>query len=118
MRKIHESDIQPVATKNIYLFIGISVAFAVLSLAADLLLFFESFGNFNSEYETYFLLIPLIGSFIGLFFGILAKDIARNYLAVSKQGCLAEVSIYLNIIVFALYFFSLCAVIYVAPLAD
>src|SRR5919197_717166 len=109
MRKIHESDGLLILPKSIYLLVFLSVVFALLALVSDILVFFASFGNFASQKDYYFLLSPMICSLIGLSFGFWAKDKARNYSLVSSEGCLAEILIYLNFIILAIFFFSLCA---------
>ena len=118
MRKIHESDFPVVLPRNIYLFIGVSCTFVFLSLAANLLVFDISYGNLDFKYENFLFLSPLIFSLLGVTFGYLAKETARNYLAVSNPGCLAEALIYVNFITLGVFFVFLCGIIYIAPLSD
>ena len=118
MRKIHESDELPALPNSIYLLIFLSMVFAILSLVLDIRSFFASFGNFAFQKDYYFLWGSIVFSLMGISFGFWAKDKAQNYSIVSNQGCLAEILIYLNFIILAIFFVSLCAMVYIAPLAD
>jgi hypothetical protein len=121
MRKIHESDIQPSTPKSVYLFIAISVAFAFFSLIAGLLLI----ANFLSILDLPMIKsmdsiywAPLISSGIGFIYGIVAKAKIQEHVAVSEQGCLADILIYSNLLIFVVYIFSSFVLAYLFRFLD
>ena len=107
MRKIHESDFPLVIPKGFYLLISVSVVFVLFSVVTDLILIIKGFN-----FPFFVGVLPFICNGLGFIFGILAKEKARNYQPVSKEGCLADAFIFGNVIMFILNIVFICGLGY------
>jgi hypothetical protein len=104
VNKTKESDVQLAASKSVYGFVAISVAFAFFSLLAGSLLIVDLLKNLRTTSMDAIHWAPLLISFVGFTFGFLAKEKAKNNKAFPEQGCAANLIIYSNVIIPLLYF--------------